>query len=77
MENTQNSQKKLLVAVAFDETNNTYIVDIPKGMSANEVAFGVHVIARCFERDNIMSAKEFIGLVNNYLGDEQYSEVKN
>ena len=76
MENTQNSERKLLVAVAFNEADNTYIVDIPKGMSANEVAFGVHVIARCFERDNVMSAKDFVALVNKYLGDEQYSEVK-
>lgn len=74
MEN--NSERRLLVAVAFDEANNTYIVDIPKGMSANEVAFGVHVIARCFERDGVMSAKDFLVLVNKYLGDEQFSEVK-
>ena len=75
MEN--NSERKLIVAVAFDEVNNTYIVDIPKGMSANEVAFGIHVIARCFERDNVMAAKDFVELVNKYLSDEQFSEVKN
>lgn len=76
MENTQNSERKLLVAVAFDETNETYVVDIPKGMSANEVAFGVHVIARCFERDGIMPATDFVQLVNRYLTDTQFSEVK-
>lgn len=76
MENKQETSRKLLVAVAFDEVNNTYIVDVPKGMSANEVAFGVHVIAKCFERDNVMSAKEFIQQVEHYIGDAQFAEVK-
>jgi hypothetical protein len=75
MENTTQN-RKLLVAVAFEEETGNYIVDIPKGMSANEVAFAVHVIARCFERDNIMSSKDFIALAQKYLGDEQFNEIK-
>lgn len=73
---TQDTSTKLIVAVCFDESTGKYRIDIPQGMSANEVAFGVHVIAKCFERDNIMSAKDFMSNIQKYLDDPQYSEVK-
>ena len=31
--------KKMIVAVAYNESNNTYSVDIPEGTSVPEVAF--------------------------------------
>lgn len=69
--------KKLLLAVAFSEANNSYIVDIAQGSSVAETAFGVSVIARCLVRDGIIKeTKEFVDLVNKYLGDPQFTEVK-
>jgi hypothetical protein len=67
--------KKLIVAVAYDETNNTYSVDISEGTSVPEVAFAVSVVIKCLERDNVMSKKDFMEFLNRYLTDEFYNEV--
>lgn len=67
--------KKLIVAVAYDEVNNTYSVDISEGTSVPEVAFAVSVVIKCLERDNIMSKKDFMEFLNRYLTDEFYNEV--
>ena len=67
--------KKMIVAVAYNESNNTYSVDIPEGTSVPEVAFGVSVIIKCLERDNIMNRKDFMDFLNRYLTDEFYNEV--
>lgn len=67
---------KLIVSVSFNETTGKYDICIPQGMSAHEVAFAVHVIAKCFERDNVMSSKGFMKLIRKYLNDPQYAEVK-
>ena len=69
--------KKLLVAVAFQESTSSYIVDIAQGSSVAETAFAVSVVARCLVRDGIINDhKEFTELVNKYLGDPQFAEVK-
>lgn len=67
--------KKMIVAVAYNESNNTYSVDIPEGTSVPEVAFAVSVIVKCLERDNIMNRKDFMDFLNRYLTDEFYNEV--
>lgn len=69
--------KKLLVAVAFQESTSSYIVDIAQGSSVAETAFAVSVVARCLVRDGIIKeTKEFTDLVSKYLGDPQFAEVK-
>lgn len=67
--------KKLIVAVAYDEVNNTYSVDVSEGTSVPEVAFAVSVVIKCLERDNVMSKKDFMEFLNRYLTDEFYNEV--
>ena len=69
--------KKLLIAVAFNAENNTYSVDIPQGSSVNETAFAVTVTIKCVVRDGIIeNSKYFIDLIDKYLNDPQYAEVK-
>lgn len=67
--------KKMIVAVAYDDVNNTYSVDVPEGTSVPEVAFAVSVIIKCLERDNVISKKDFMDFLNRYLTDEFYNEV--
>lgn len=73
----EQEERKLLLAVAFQESTSSYIVDIAQGSSVGETAFAVSVIARCLVRDGIINeTKEFVELVNKYLGDPQFAEVK-
>lgn len=73
----EQEERKLLLAVAFQESTSSYIVDIAQGSSVGETAFAVSVIARCLVRDGIIKeTKEFVELINKYLGDPQFAEVK-
>ena len=76
----KNAERKLLLAVAYEEGDNgkaNYIVDIPKGSTVTETAFCVNVVIRCLVRDGVIKdSKEFIDYVLKYLDDVQYSEVK-
>ena len=76
----KNTERKLLLAVAYEEGDNgkaNYIVDIPKGSTITETAFCVNVVIRCLVRDGVIKdSKEFIDYVLKYLDDVQYSEVK-
>lgn len=70
--------RKELLNVSFDEENNTYHVFIPSGSSVSETAFCVHVLIKCLIKDGVIEkSEEFINLVNKYLGDIQYEELKN
>lgn len=75
-----NVERKLLLAVAYEEGDNgkaNYIVDIPKGSTVTETAFCMNVVIRCLVRDGIIKdSKEFIDYVLKYLDDVQHSEVK-
>lgn len=69
--------RKLLLAVAFSNENNTYIVDIPSGSSVSETAFCMSVVIKCLIRDNIIKdSKEVTDLITKYLNDPQYQELK-
>lgn len=71
------NEKKILMAVAFDETNNTYSVDLGAGSSVPETAFAMSIVIKCLLKDEIIKdAKEVTDLVNKYLTDPQYNEVK-
>lgn len=76
----KNAERKLLLAVAYEEGDNgkaNYIVDIPKGSTVTETAFCMNVVIRCLVRDGVIKdSKEFIDYVLKYLDDVQYSEVK-
>lgn len=69
--------KKIILAVAFDEAENRYIVDIPAGSNVAEAAFGVAVVIKCLVKDKIIEAPEvFTDAVLKYLNDPQYQEVE-
>ena len=77
MSQKNDENKILLMAVAFDQTNNTYSVDLAKGSNVAETAFSMAVVIKCLIRDGIIKeAKDVIDLINKYLEDPQYNEVK-
>lgn len=77
MSQKRDENKVLLMAVAFDQTNNTYSVDLAKGSNVAETAFSMAVVIKCLIRDGIIKeAKDVTDLINKYLDDPQYNEVK-
>ena len=77
MSQKKDKNKILLMAVAFDQTKNTYSVDLAKGSNVTETAFSMAVVIKCLIRDGIIKeAKDVTDLINKYLDDPQYNEVK-
>ena len=77
MSQKNDENKILLMAVAFDKTKNTYSVDLAKGSNVAETAFSMAVVIKCLIRDGIIKeAKDVTDLINKYLDDPQYNEVK-
>lgn len=76
MSQKKDENKILLMAVAFDQTKNTYSVDLAKGSNVAETAFSMAVVIKCLIRDGIIKeAKDVTDLINKYLEDPQYNEV--
>lgn len=70
------SDKQLILAIAYSADKNQYSFDIPRGMSLQEVAFAVSALAKCLKRDKVIETEQmFVDLVNKYLNDPQYNEV--
>ena len=77
MSQKKDENKILLMAVAFEQTKNTYSVDLAKGSNVAETAFSMAVVIKCLIRDGIIKeAKDVTDLINKYLEDPQYNEVK-
>ena len=71
------NEKKILMTVAFDEDKNTYTVDLGAGSSVPETAFAMSVVIKCLINDGIIKdSKEVTDLINKYLTDPQYKELK-
>ena len=67
MSQKKDENKILLMAVAFDQTNNTYSVDLAKGSNVAETAFSMAVVIKCLIRDGIIKeAKDVTDLINKY-----------
>lgn len=73
----QQDDKVILMAVAFSESRNSYIVDLAKGSNVAETAFAMAVVIKCLLKDNIIkNTNDVVDLINKYLSDPQYEEVK-
>ena len=67
----------ILMAVAFSESKNSYIVDLAKGSNVAETAFAMSVVIKCLMKDGIIKSPEDVtDLINKYLNGPQYEEVK-
>lgn len=76
MEEKKTTNQVALLTVSFDNDKNTYVVSIPAGSSVTESVFCVSVVAKCLERDGKCTLENFKELLNKYLTDPQYDEVK-
>lgn len=73
----EETNQKLLMAVAFDETKNVYTVDLGKGSNVAETAFSMAIVIKCLLKDKVIEkAEDVTDLINKYLKDPQYDEVK-
>lgn len=73
----QKSAVKTVLKVTTDLNGTTYDVSADEGSSVNEMAFAVMVVMRALiKTGNIKDAKEFMDLVNKYLTDVQYEEIR-
>ena len=69
--------EKTVLAVTYDVEKDVYNIGACQGSSVSEMAFAVMAIIRTLVRDgHIKDDKEFMDLVQKYLDDEQYGELK-
>ena len=67
----------ILMAVAFSESKNSYIVDLAKGSNVAETAFAMSVVIKCLMKDGIIkSPTDVTDLIDKFLNDPQYEEVE-
>lgn len=72
----ENTTKKLL-SVDLDPEFNRYTVELGKGSNVAETAFAMAVIIKCLLKDEfIKSPSDVIDLINKYLTEPQYDEIK-
>ena len=58
-----------------DDLEGRYRVDVSEATSVEEVAFGIAVILKCFDRDDVIAKENMLALIDKYLNDVQYNEV--
>lgn len=77
MENEQTEGfERMVLAVSYNVTDDTYTVGTCQGSSVEEMAFAVMVVIKTLERDgHIESPNTFLDLVDKYLNDPQFEEV--
>lgn len=63
-----------IISVAFD--GERYNISAGQNTSWAEVAFAFNVVVRIFDREGIVTKKEFIDKLTQYLNDPQWDEVK-
>lgn len=74
---TTPDDKVILMAVAFSESKNSYIVDLAKGSNVAETAFAMSVVIKCLMKDGIIkSSTDVTDLIDKYLNDPQYKELE-
>ena len=67
---------KILLECSFDEENGAYRFRSSEGASANEIIFCIAGLFRCFDRDGIAKKEDCLNLLQKYLNDPQYEELR-
>lgn len=68
---------KVVLNVTLSDDGKQYRINCDKGISVNEMMFGVAVAIRCLVRDKVIDKSDVaINMLNRYLNDEQFAEVK-
>lgn len=76
MDNKEND-KRLIIAISFDENKGTYEVKLPAGSNLAEAAFGISAFIKCLVRDKVIKTPtDFIEQIQKYTFDVQYKELE-
>ena len=76
MDNKEND-KRLIIAISFDENKGTYEVKLPAGSNLAEAAFGISAFIKCLVRDKVIKTPtDFIEQIRKYTFDVQYKELE-
>ena len=76
MDNKEND-KRLIIAISFDENKGAYEVKLPAGSNLAEAAFGISAFIKCLVRDKVIKTPtEFIEQIQKYTFDVQYKELE-
>ena len=66
-----------LLSVAFNESAGTYTVNLAKGSTLPETAFAMAIVIKCLVKDGVIEDNQvMLDLVDKYLNDPQWDEVK-
>lgn len=75
--NNKENDKRLIIAISFDENKGTYEVKLPAGSNLAEAAFGISAFIKCLVRDKIIKTPtDFIEQIQKYTFDVQYKELE-
>lgn len=75
--NNKENDKRLIIAISFDEAKGTYEVKLPAGSNLAEAAFGISAFIKCLVRDKVIKTPtEFIEQIQKYTFDVQYKELE-
>lgn len=73
----EESSKRLILAISFDEYKGVYNVKLPAGSNLAEAAFGISAFIKCLVRDKVIKTPtEFIEQIQKYTFDVQYKELE-
>lgn len=73
----ETNEQKMLMSVVFDQIKNTYYVNLAKGSNVAETAFAMTIVIKCLVKDGLVKdSKEVTDLIEKYLNDPQYDELK-
>ena len=77
MEQESMDNKRLIIAISFDENKGAYEVKLPAGSNLAEAAFGISAFIKCLVRDKIIKTPtDFIEQIQKYTFDVQYKELE-
>lgn len=68
---------KNILSISTDEETGSYQIRIPEGSNVAETMFAISAMIRCLVRDKVIEdAKMATDMLQKYLTDSQYDEVK-
>lgn len=68
---------KTILAISTNDETGYYDISVSEGSNVAETMFAVSAMIRCFVRDGVIEdAKIATDMLQKYLTDSQYEEVK-
>ena len=65
-----------LLKIEYDNEMSVYKYTCPQNVNVNEIIFSIAGLIKCFNRDGVLKIEECTELLQKYLTDPQYDELK-